>query len=345
MGACPDTCCKDWQVVIDEQTLAYYRSVGGQIGEKLRACIIEQDGEWMFDVSGGCCPLLTEDGLCSVQKELGEEHLCRICYAHPRFIEQYGMTEEIALSVSCPAAARLLLQRNDPVRFVQTEDGRELDEPCELDPELYSALCRGREMTLALVQDERFPFADRLCLVLLFNKKLQELITDRRLSDADRLIEDFSSDSRLHRSLARLRRMRGHSGSFARFWMLLQNAEHLTEAFPALLQKCGRRSVDSRFWSGKYARQMENLLVYFLFRYYKKAVNDGKLLARVNSCVFHLCAIRQLFCALPEQKPEALISLCSLYSKEIEHSDENRALLLRTLGGRPLDWKSLVYIL
>ena len=63
----------------------------------------------------GRCPLLTQDGLCPIVTELGEEFLSTTCHTHPRFTEVYGGYQETMLSVSCPEAARLLLDRTERI--------------------------------------------------------------------------------------------------------------------------------------------------------------------------------------------------------------------------------------
>ena len=126
-GACPDTCCKDWQIILDPDTLARYRALPGELGERVRASLGEEGGETRFALQDGHCPLLAADGLCDIQRALGEDALCRTCGSHPRFSEIYGLTEEQSLSVSCPAAARLLLERTVPMRFVHDTDERPLD--------------------------------------------------------------------------------------------------------------------------------------------------------------------------------------------------------------------------
>ena len=35
-GACPDTCCVGWEVVVDEESARRYRGVDGALGERLR---------------------------------------------------------------------------------------------------------------------------------------------------------------------------------------------------------------------------------------------------------------------------------------------------------------------
>ena len=123
-GDCPDTCCKDWEVVVDEDAMAFYRTVTGELGQRLKDAFSVQDGETCFRLGDdGKCVLLTEDGLCPLQAQFGEKGLCRICASHPRFLEEYGAVQEITLCVSCPEAARLLLEHPEPVSFLTQETG------------------------------------------------------------------------------------------------------------------------------------------------------------------------------------------------------------------------------
>ena len=142
-GACPDTCCKDWEIILDEDTLARYQELPGAFGDEVRAALTQDaDGDTMFRLTDGHCPLLREDGLCRVQLALGEEGLCNTCRQHPRFYEEYGSTKELTLSISCPAAAKLLLEHDASVTFVSHEDGAPVSGCNDLDPDRYFALRR-----------------------------------------------------------------------------------------------------------------------------------------------------------------------------------------------------------
>ena len=79
--------------------------------------------------------------------------------------------------------------------------------------------------------------------------------------------------------------------------------------------------------AARFPAQAENLLVFFLFRYVLKAVNDGRLLPRVESCLFHVVALRYLCGTADAQTVETLQPVVSLYCKEVEHSEENLRLL------------------
>ena len=66
-GDCPESCCIGWELDIDPDTLAYYRTVKGPLGERLAACIekgvVDETASFHLAVNGRC-PFLGEDGLC-----------------------------------------------------------------------------------------------------------------------------------------------------------------------------------------------------------------------------------------------------------------------------------------
>ena len=165
-GACPNTCCKDWQIILDCDAIARYASLPGELGEQVQAAMVTENGETRFREQDGKCVLLRKDGLCPLQAAYGAEMLCRTCFTHPRFTEEYGQTAELTLSASCPEAARLLLEHDAPLTLTETDDGGPVV-PNDLDPELYPALFAARAASIRLAQDRTRPIADRLALILL----------------------------------------------------------------------------------------------------------------------------------------------------------------------------------
>ena len=122
-GSCPDTCCGQWEIVVDEAAEARYRSVSGDLGQRIRAALVTMDGETCMALEHGRCPLLTAEGLCPIVTELGEDFLSETCHTHPRFTEVYGGLRETMLSISCPEAAPLLVTRTEPLAFVAAREG------------------------------------------------------------------------------------------------------------------------------------------------------------------------------------------------------------------------------
>ena len=148
-GSCPDTCCGQWEIVVDEAAEARYRAVPGELGQRIRAALTSMDGETCMALQGGRCPLLTPAGLCPIVTELGEDFLSETCHTHPRFTEVYGGLRETMLSVSCPEAARLLLTREAPLTFVTTRDDTP-PEPTDLDADLFSLVDHSRAAAMAM---------------------------------------------------------------------------------------------------------------------------------------------------------------------------------------------------
>ena len=323
-GDCPDTCCKDWQIILDPDSLARYQTLSGKLGDDVRAALVCEDGQTRFRLADGHCPLLDESGLCRIQLALGEEGLCTTCRCHPRFTEEYGATRETSLSLSCPAAASLLFGRDTPVTLVTETTDEPVTEYNELDPELYLALVSIRKRLFSIVRARELPLDERLGLGLLLCVRAQRLLDDARYDAISRLLNRFSSPARCARPLARVRRLLRRPADFFPCWMVLKNMEHLTQEFDGLLDRC-RTDMPPR--GSLSSAQEENLTVYFLFRHILKAVNDGDLLSRMESCVFHVLCIR-LLCHSADGEAER-IRIASLYSKEVEHSEDNCAMLRR----------------
>ena len=68
-SACPDSCCKEWDVQVDETAAAHYRALPGTLGDRLREVLHEEDGETLMTIIDGRCPMWRADGLCRIQAE------------------------------------------------------------------------------------------------------------------------------------------------------------------------------------------------------------------------------------------------------------------------------------
>ena len=326
-GKCPDTCCKDWQIILDEDAIARYASLPGELGEQVRAAMLTENGETRFRERGGNCVLLRDDGLCPLQAAYGAE---------------YGQTAELTLSASCPEAARLLLEHDAPLTLTETDDGGPVI-PNELDPALYPALLAARTASIRLAQDRARPVADRLALILLLARRVQRLLDEGRDELVPVLARRFLGKQYQDRSLVRLARLRSRNGRFFPCWMVLNNMEHLTRRFGVMLDAAVGQDAPPAPFRDAFSVQYENLTVYFLFRYALKAVNDRQYLARVEQCVFHLLCLREL--SADAATVQELTEVVSLYSKEVEHSEDNQALLLKLFRRGTLRWQYLASIL
>ena len=52
-SACPDSCCHEWEVQVDEATAACYRAMEGELGADLRKDLYEEDGRTYLHFPAG----------------------------------------------------------------------------------------------------------------------------------------------------------------------------------------------------------------------------------------------------------------------------------------------------
>ena len=120
---CRHSCCRGWEIDVDENSRQYYQALPGPLGEELRAALQEEDGVWSFRLTEKeDCPFLQADGLCRLILSLGENSLCDTCALHPRFFADAGELELAGLGLCCEAAAALLLNGSGKLRFLNEDD-------------------------------------------------------------------------------------------------------------------------------------------------------------------------------------------------------------------------------
>ena len=111
---CKDNCCVGgWEIDIDDDTYNYYMSLEGELGDRIREAITKsEDGSNCFKLIDGHCGLLDENGLCTIHKELGAEHLSVVCDQFPRYSEYYGEIKESGIGLACEEAERIIFSEN-----------------------------------------------------------------------------------------------------------------------------------------------------------------------------------------------------------------------------------------
>lgn len=118
-GDCPYTCCKGWQIPVDDETYARYLHIKGVKGRHIRSHIIKKDPKRIKKLFGKC-PFHTSDGLC-VHQQNGEEALMPlVCRNYPRRIFSANNITEMSLELSCPMAARMFLEDLRRYEFVKS---------------------------------------------------------------------------------------------------------------------------------------------------------------------------------------------------------------------------------
>lgn len=120
---CQHTCCKGWEVEIDDVSLERYSDIA-YINEKIE----RTDDNHFKLIEDEKCPFLLESGLCDMIVIYGEEMICQTCADHPRYRNFWTDRIEMGLGLVCEEAARIILSRETPMRLVVLSDEKDLCE-------------------------------------------------------------------------------------------------------------------------------------------------------------------------------------------------------------------------
>ena len=294
-SACPDSCCHEWDVQVDAASAARFRRLEGDLGDALRTYLYDEDGETYLRNENGRCPMWRADGLCRIQAEQGHDALCQVCQQFPRLRHDYGDFVELGLELSCPEAARLILE-SQPELVTETVPGGE--EP-EYDSEIMDILRQSRPAALALLEDRRYPVPQRLRLLLMLGYHVQAAIDGAELLP-------FDPDAALKEAA----QFAGAPDADA-LAQVYRNLEILTNRW--------REKLDN-LTIPRWEEGLCRIAQYGVLRHWYQAVSDWDLSSRVKLLLSG--------CALLARLSGALRDNAQLWSKEIENSAVNLDALL-----------------
>ena len=301
-ASCPDSCCKEWDVQVDAVSAAYYRSLPGDLGDRLRSVLQDVDGEAVMTIEDGRCPMWRMDGLCRIQAELGEEALCHVCREFPRLTHDYGDFIERGLELSCPEAARMILSAA-PAPFIEEQaDGGQ----AEYDVEAMEVLLRTRKQVLKILSDGSRPVGEVLALALLYGYQAQsELDGDKPLLfDPQKALESAAEFAK--------------AGNQNQWLAFFEGLEILTPEWKEMLENPATVQWNKKFLA---------LARYFAERYWLQAVSDYDLACRVKFMVIACLTVKLL--------GGDIYRTAQLFSKEIENNTDNVEAILDAAYAHP----------
>ncbi|MGN0274228.1 MAG: flagellin lysine-N-methylase [Chordicoccus sp.] len=303
---CPDTCCRGWEVDIDSETEQYYRSVPGPLGERLRHAlsVSEEDGSTYFPLTrDGACPFLTKTGLCDIITELGEAAISRVCTEYPRYFVQIGGYEQMDMSLSCMEYGRIFFAAG-PMHLIRTEREVAGDEMDAEDAEYLRSILQFRNEAVSVMQDGDGTWRERLAAV-------GQALTG---ADTQGWLPGLEEDQELFRRVRSLELLDER-------WRSIMDE---VEALPFENAPFGNEEQTDRWFT--------KLGVYFLFRYMIDSYFDGggdgviRFTSRSLRYIWLMCLARakRLGRMLTD---EDLTDIAHLYSRQVEHSEENVAVM------------------
>ncbi len=290
-GACPDSCCKEWAVDVNPEAAVRYRSLPGPLGDRLREVLTDTPEGTQMVIENGRCPMWRPDGLCRIQAELGHEALCQVCQTFPRLRHDYGDFVELALELSCPEAARLIL--TSPEQALLEEDLPGGEAP-EYEEDVMAALLESRRLLLQLAEDPSLTAPQMLSVMLIYGHQVQE-----ELDGGDPAILAPEQALALARQLAAPTTPDG-------FLAFFRDLEILTPQWKQRLEHPAPAVWDPG---------IRKLARYLLLRYWLQAVSDYDILSRAKLVV--------VSCLLVHLLGGDLVETAQLFSKEIENDPDN----------------------
>ena len=302
-GGCPDSCCQEWEVEVDSRSAQRYLALDGELGQRLKQHLRQEDGGWSLQIVDGRCPMWREDGLCRIQAALGEEGLCQVCHDFPRLRHDYGNFVELGLELSCPEAARLIL--TTPDEPMVTEESIE-EEIAEYDEDAMEILLRTRQEALDLLKFGSV--AEALALLLLYGYRAQ-----------GELDGGASALCQPEKELAFAKKL-AQPGDIRELCALYEDLEILTPRWASLL----RNPQPQTQWP----EELRAMARYGIQRHWLQAVSDYDLACRVKMIVTGCIMVKNL--------GGDVVSTAQLWSKEIENSGENLEALLDAAYQSPL---------
>ena len=333
---CKDNCCKiGWDIEIDNNTLAFYRSLKDDMGKRLCDAIYEEDGCHYMGQDGGC-PFLNEKGLCSVLLKYGEDKISEICAQHPRFYEWFGGYKEAGVGLSCEEVSRLLCTHSQPIKFYEKHTD-EADDTLEYNKVIFNAVKEIRDNLIKLMQDKGLDTKQKLYVILHTAIDLQNCLDEENEDDLDEVADILCDKKYIERVLSsaktdgsKAEKKKIYEGILTYF----KGLDYLHDDFLNMLCEAEKnldRIIDNEDSFDKFYRfreyEYENLAIYFIYRYLLKATRDydgySKLLYAAVSVILVRLVDMNEYSKTGRLDVATQIFIVKEYSKEVEYSAEN----------------------
>ncbi|WP_373844452.1 flagellin lysine-N-methylase [Clostridium sp.] len=206
---CEDNCCYGWKISIDVDTYKKYKKISRSALKPLidknvtrnRSNPSSEDYAKIKMYKNGCCPFLEEDKLCSIHRELGTKFLSKVCNIYPRVTNIVNGVYEKSVALSCPETARLVLLNPNIMEFDEFEESLEVQHNVvhQMDTGSIQNLNNVKRylwilriFSISLLQNREYLLTDRLIILGLFMKKVQEYSDNNRVHEIPEIIEEYN---------------------------------------------------------------------------------------------------------------------------------------------------------
>lgn len=368
---CPDTCCAGWEIVIDEKTMNKYKTMNGASGEYIRKNVNMK--EQVYKRCGNRCAFLNGNNLCDLYINAGEDKLCKTCDRYPRHFEEYGDLVEAALSISCPVAAEMIIDREGADRFLVNKNNKKSPHSGEVDEALLKILIKIRKVIFFIVGDRKKSIDERMRKILELGDEIQPLLYkyERRLkiwkilgfnkdvfSGITTVLTKYNIDLKNEKNNGNIsntccekeglqKRLESYCDIMLGLEKINDNWDNVIGEIKSILcfglTKDNYIACRKEFFGYMKSREYEyeHILNYFIYTYFLGGVYDYNISAMIKLSVVSTLFVREMGLAKwmingKHFTVEEQIKVAYTYSRQIEHSDNNLLCLEGLMTAHPV---------
>lgn len=335
-GECGDTCCDGWKIIIDEKSVKRYREHSGVLKERFKERLVSHNGESIFLPNGSRCPFLNSKNTCDIYICMGEDALSSTCSAYPRKISVNGNIMEAFLNLSCPEAARLMLNEKKGIRFEKYDDGVQTDTVVS-EKNIFMDMLE--EVFINIANEKRILWRKRLVMILFAADNIcssldkefdvcMEFVTGLKNQDGIMELSELIPDSVLIENVEIKKQIL--SVLLNVYGVICIGRKHDSMSVDLMreyLENENSGFIDDEDILENCIYQYENYITYFIFRHLKEC-GSGR---DIFEMVVMMCASYSIIKAMDimciqrygELTLENQVEIMHYYSKIVEHSDKD----------------------
>ncbi|MDU2657905.1 MAG: flagellin lysine-N-methylase, partial [Clostridium perfringens] len=220
------------------------------------------------------------------------------------------------------------------------------DEDCfdeGIDAEVLSEFLECRNIVFNIIESNDLDLGTKAALALEFVKEVQNKIDLGDMDEIPELMEEYRDENFINTLLKELESFKGKESikhkNLCEYLNVYKKIKHINSNDPLGLEKALKYfEGNEEFYLRKHKEfneyykenlyKFKNILVYFIFRYFMKAIFDYDVSAKIKLAIISTLMIKELAVVRfiennNEFTEEDMVEVSRIYSKDIEHSDEN----------------------
>ena len=212
-----------------------------------------------------------------------------------------------------------------------------------IDAEVLLEFLECRNIVFNIIERNDLDLGTKAALALEFVKEVQNKIDLGDMDEIPELMEEYRDENFINTLIKELESYKGKESikhkNLCEYLNVYKKIKHINSNDPLGLEKALKYfEGNEEFYLRKHKEfneyykenlyKFKNILVYFIFRYFMKAIFDYDVSAKIKLAIISTLMIKELAVVRfidnnNEFTEEDMVEVSRIYSKDIEHSDEN----------------------